>query len=64
MVCLPENFAFMGATPEETDKMKEYLEGPLMKRYSQIAIDHKVWLSLGGFQEKIDGVSKRHSKHL
>jgi hypothetical protein len=61
MVCLPENFAFMGATPDENDKMKEFLDGPLMKRYAQIAQDNKVWLSLGGFQEKIEGVEKRHS---
>jgi deaminated glutathione amidase len=63
MVCLPENFAFMGATPDENDQMKEFLEGPLIKRYSQIASDNHVWLSLGGFQERIEGITKRYSNH-
>jgi hypothetical protein len=29
--------------------MKETLDGPLIKRYAQMAIENKVWLSLGGF---------------
>jgi len=62
LICLPENFAFMGSTPEETDQMKETLDGPLIKRYAQMAIDNKVWLSLGGFQEKIETQPKRYSK--
>ena len=61
MVCLPENFAFFG-TAEETDSIKEPLNGPIVKRYSQLASDNKVWLSLGGFQERIEGSPKRYSK--
>ena len=37
LICLPENFAFMGSTPQETDLMKESLEGPLIRRYSELA---------------------------
>lgn len=27
------------------------LDGPLMRRYCALALQHKLWLSLGGFQE-------------
>ena len=64
MVCLPENFAFMGATSEETNLMKEPLEGPLIQRYRELAIQNNVWLSLGGFQESIVGSSKRYSTQI
>ena len=32
-VCLPENFAYMGKTSEESLKIKEPLSGAIMKRY-------------------------------
>ncbi len=64
MVFLPENFAFMGSNPDENDRMKEFLDGTLIKRYSQIAQDNSVWLSLGGFQEKIEATTKRYNTHI
>lgn len=41
--------------------MKESLDGPIIKRYTTIAVTNKVWLSLGGFQEKIDDQPKKYS---
>ena len=61
IVFLPECFSFIGAKPGEAQAAAEPLDGPTMQRYRQLAKEHKVWLSLGGFQEKsarsISGVS-------
>ncbi|TNV72495.1 hypothetical protein FGO68_gene9282 [Halteria grandinella] len=64
LVCLPENFAFMGGTPEEMEKIKEPVEGPLIKRYAHLAVENGVWLSLGGYQEAIEGSTKRYNTHI
>jgi hypothetical protein len=29
----------------------EDLDGPTMRKYCKIALDNRIWLSLGGFQE-------------
>eukprot|EP00928_Gymnodinium_smaydae_P009477 TRINITY_DN13559_c0_g1_i1.p1 TRINITY_DN13559_c0_g1~~TRINITY_DN13559_c0_g1_i1.p1 ORF type:complete len:283 (-),score=58.83 TRINITY_DN13559_c0_g1_i1:201-1049(-) len=51
LVALPECFSFIGAQPGEAQAAAEPLSGPTMTRYRNLARDHKVWLSLGGFQE-------------
>jgi len=62
LVCLPENFAFLGQSFQESTQMAEPLDGPLMKRYTQLALDNRVWISFGGFQEQYDkDKSKRFS---
>ena len=33
-------------------KIAEPLDGPTMTKYKDLAKEHDVWLSLGGFQEK------------
>lgn len=30
----------------------EPLDGPVLGRYRQLAVQHQLWLSLGGFQEQ------------
>jgi len=55
MLCLPECFAFMGASAGASVKMAEPLDGPLLSRYAKLAKDNAIWLSLGGFQEKVKG---------
>lgn len=67
MACLPECFAFIGAAPGEcahpdpcrsplaigeAQSVAEPLTGPLMGRYRELAREHRIWLSLGGFQER------------
>lgn len=51
LVSLPENFAFIGPDGERA-RMAEPLDGPLFRRYRDLAARHKVWVSFGGFQEK------------
>ncbi|GAM22250.1 hypothetical protein SAMD00019534_054250, partial [Acytostelium subglobosum LB1] len=56
MFCLPENFAFMsgGVNQFESRENAEPLDGPTMTRYAQLAKQHKMWLSLGGFHQRIE----------
>jgi len=51
LVTLPECFSFIGAQPGDAPRAAEPLSGPTMQRYCALARHHKVWLSLGGFQE-------------
>ncbi|EGG14729.1 nitrilase 1 [Cavenderia fasciculata] len=55
MLCLPECFAFMsgGGNPRESIENAEPLDGPTINRYRQLARDNRLWLSLGGFHEKV-----------
>ena len=52
LVCFPECFSFVGAAAGEAQRIAEPLDGPIMRRYCSLAREYKVWLSLGGFQEK------------
>lgn len=45
----------MGEAPGEAMSVAEPLDGPLMSRYRDLARSHDIWLSLGGFHEKIEG---------
>eukprot|EP00439_Symbiodinium_sp_Y106_P068201 s1179_g11.t1 len=55
LVALPECFAFIGAKAGEAQEAAEPLSGPTMGRYAALAKEQQVWLSLGGFQEKVEG---------
>lgn len=57
-MALPECFAFIGAAKGEAQAAAEPLFGPTMQRYRELAKETKTWLSLGGFQEKIEGDEK------
>ncbi|KAM3918092.1 deaminated glutathione amidase isoform 1-T2 [Leptodactylus fuscus] len=52
MVFLPEAFDYIGSSNEETLSLAETLQGELIQRYSALARDCCIWLSLGGFHEK------------
>lgn len=54
LVAFPECFSFIAAGPGQAAAAAEPLEGPTMKKYCKLAETHKVWLSLGGFQELPD----------
>ena len=41
----------MTQTYEDGVKAAQSLNGPIIKKYKKLALDHRVWLSLGGFQE-------------
>uniref|UniRef100_A0A7S3PME9 CN hydrolase domain-containing protein n=1 Tax=Aplanochytrium stocchinoi TaxID=215587 RepID=A0A7S3PME9_9STRA len=56
LVCLPEAFDFIGIPgSEEGFQLAEKLDGPLMSEYCKIAAKENIWLSLGGFHERLDG---------
>ncbi|XP_054916346.1 deaminated glutathione amidase isoform X3 [Poeciliopsis prolifica] len=52
MVFLPEGFDYIGSSREETLSMSEPLGGDIISRYTQLARDLDVWVSLGGFHER------------
>lgn len=52
IVFYPENFSFMGSRPGEAQTVAEPLDGPVMRRYLDLARETGLWLSLGGFQEQ------------
>ena len=53
MVCLPEHFAYLNY-PQMANGWNEPINGPVIQRYQQIALNNKCWLSLGGFQERYE----------
>lgn len=63
MVFLPEAFDYIAENKEETLRLSEPLDGPLMKKYQSLANDLGVWLSLGGFHERTIG-DKMHVAHV
>lgn len=64
LICLPECFAFMGDEKVDSNDIKETLSGPILEKYCSLAKEYKAWLSLGGFQEKIESSPKRYSELL
>lgn len=53
-LALPECFHFIGSAAAETIAQSEGLEGPSMTRYRSLASQHKLWLSCGGFHERVE----------
>ncbi|GAB4854884.1 Deaminated glutathione amidase, chloroplastic/cytosolic [Ancistrocladus abbreviatus] len=51
-LCFPESFSYISAEPGDSVEIAETLDGPIMKGYCALARDSKIWMSLGGFQEK------------
>ena len=51
LLCLPEAFAFLGSSPDETVAQAEALDGPRIGAYRALARTHRLWLSLGGYHE-------------
>eukprot|EP01023_Acetabularia_acetabulum_P044643 TRINITY_DN4492_c0_g3_i1.p1 TRINITY_DN4492_c0_g3~~TRINITY_DN4492_c0_g3_i1.p1 ORF type:complete len:243 (-),score=28.50 TRINITY_DN4492_c0_g3_i1:522-1250(-) len=52
MLFLPECFAFLGSSSQQSLQMAEPLNGSLIQQYQSIARENSIWLSLGGFQRK------------
>ena len=65
MVFFPECFSFLGARPGEAQGVAESLDGPVLRRYRDLAQSESIWLSLGGFQESCDGEEQRiYNTHI
>ncbi len=63
LLCLPECFAFMGASDADTRRVMEPLDGPLFARFREVAREAGIWVSFGGFPEKIDD-EHNHNAHV
>ena len=64
IVFFPECFSFIGAAAGEAQRAAEPLTGPVMQRYLDLAKQHAVWLSLGGFQERVEGEERIYNTHV
>jgi predicted amidohydrolase len=66
VIFFPECFLYIsgGEAPASQPKPLFTLDHLVLKRFRDAASDHKVWLSLGGFALKNDGVDARaHNAH-
>lgn len=63
-ISFPENFAFFGCEDKETPNQAEALDGKTITQLKDLAIKNRMWLSLGGFQEKILGEERIYNSHL
>lgn len=53
LICLPECFFFIGESMQQSMEAAETIsESAILRRYCELARELRVWLSLGGFQEK------------
>lgn len=50
---LPEACDYIGSNTEEINALAEMLNGALVGEYKQLAKQHDVWLSVGGFHEAV-----------
>jgi len=50
---LPEAFDYIGKSKEESKMAAEPLTGPTITHLRRLAEDMSVWISLGGFKEKV-----------
>lgn len=64
LICLPENFAFLGDEESSACDHAEPLDGSTISHFLAVAKKLGVWLALGGFQEKIAGSNKIHNAHV
>jgi predicted amidohydrolase len=64
MLSLPENFAFLGNKEGDVLEAAEDIHGKTISLLRESAQKHKIWLSLGGFQEKIPHSDKIYNAHI
>ncbi|XP_021910403.1 nitrilase-like protein 2 [Carica papaya] len=63
LLCFPENFSYVGAKDGDSVKVAEPLDGPILQQYCSLARESGIWLSLGGFQERVDD-THLHNTHV
>jgi len=51
-LALPECFSFIGTSAAETVAQSEGLDGPRMQQYKDLAKQHAMWISCGGYHER------------
>lgn len=53
MVFLPEAIDYIGETKSQSVELAESLEGETISGYQDLARKEGIWLSLGGFHQKV-----------
>lgn len=53
MLFFPEACDYIAESKPQSVEMAERLDGDLMSRFCQAARDNKLWLSVGGFHQKV-----------
>lgn len=53
MIFLPESFDYIEEDKAKSFEMAETLDGSLINNYKSLAKSLDIWLSLGGFHEKV-----------
>ncbi|MBL92771.1 MAG: hydrolase [Myxococcales bacterium] len=64
MLCLPENFSFLGVEDQDNKKVADTLDGSSLKPFLALARKHQLWLSLGGYPEKNPNSDRPFNTHL
>lgn len=64
VLCLPENFSFLGVEDQDNKAVAQPLTGPNLKPFLSLAQKHKIWLSLGGFPEANPKNDRPFNTHL
>jgi len=64
LICLPENFAFLGENNEESRLHAMPLNSQKLRSYVELAKKYHIWLSLGGFLEKSESDSQFFNTHI
>ena len=53
MVFLPETFDYIGESFQHSIELAQPIDGNIIRTYRETAKKNDIWLSLGGFHEKV-----------
>ena len=53
MIFLPEACDYIGESRQQTFEQAETLDGNFVQQCQAAAVEHGVWLSVGGFHQKV-----------
>jgi len=62
MVFLPEAVDYIAESTQKSMEMSERMDGQTMSKYCQVAKEQDIWLSVGGFHQKVGICSKKLRK--
>jgi len=64
LVAFPECFSFLGDAEIKSPQIAEPLDGDILGKYKELARQHQIWLSLGGFQQSSPDPEKVYNTHV
>ena len=53
MVFLPEGCDYIGESKQQSVDLAETMDGETITRYRQVAKEMGIWISIGGFHQKV-----------